>query len=66
MLKASPYLAVLAKQLKNSRGRTEEVGPNYQSRTVAVSVALQKIATGAETPQAAMAEAQASAKSSDQ
>ncbi len=63
VLKASPYLQVLADQLKNSRGRTEEVGPNYASRTVAVSAALQKIATGAATPAEAMAAAQAAAVS---
>lgn len=65
VLKASPYLEVLSQQLKNSRGRTEEVGPNYQSRSVAVSAALQKIATGAATAQDAMAAAQAAAVSGD-
>lgn len=62
VLKDSPYLSVLAEQLKNSRGRTEEVGPNYQSRTVAVSAALQQIATGAATPAEAMATAQKAAE----
>lgn len=63
VLKDAPYLKVLQEQLKTSRGRTEEVGPKYQSRTVAVSAALQQIATGAATPQEAMATAQKAAGS---
>ncbi len=65
VLKASPYLQVLADQLKNSRGRTEEVGANYQSRTVAISAALQQIATGSATAKEAMATAQSAAESGD-
>ncbi|WP_061963148.1 ABC transporter substrate-binding protein [Demequina aurantiaca] len=65
VLESAPHLEVLAEQLKNSRGRTEEVGANYQSRTVALSAALQQIATGAESPEDAMAAAQSSAASGD-
>ncbi|WP_172582674.1 extracellular solute-binding protein [Subtercola boreus] len=65
VLKATPYLQVLSDQLADSRGRTEEVGPNYQSRTVAVSTALQQIATGAATPEEAMKTAQTSAAAAD-
>jgi multiple sugar transport system substrate-binding protein len=65
VLKASPYLQVLSEQLANSRGRTEEVGPNYQSRTVAISAALQQIATGAATPAEAMKTAQTAAAAGD-
>ncbi|RMB60229.1 sugar ABC transporter substrate-binding protein [Tessaracoccus antarcticus] len=60
-LRESPFLTVLSEQLKTSRGRTEEVGADYQSRTLAISTALQKIATGDATAQDAMTEAQASA-----
>lgn len=62
VLADAPYLKTLAEQLKTSRGRTEEVGPNYQSRSVAVSTALQQIATGAATPEQAMTTAQTAAE----
>ncbi len=65
VLQAAPYLQVLAEQLAHSRGRTEEVGPNYQSRSLAISTALQQIATGAATPAEAMKTAQTTAKAGD-
>lgn len=61
VLKDAPYLKTLQEQLKTSRGRTEEVGPGYTSRSVAVSAALQQIATGAASAQDAMATAQKAA-----
>lgn len=63
VLKEAPYLKTLQEQLKTSRGRTEEVGPGYTSRSVAVSAALQQIATGAASAQDAMATAQKAAAS---
>lgn len=57
VLAKAPELAVLAEQLKGSRGRTEEVGADYATYTTAIGSALQKIATGVMTPQEAMQEA---------
>lgn len=52
VLKADPYLKVLATMLQTSRSRTAEVGPNYPAYSTAVGSALQKIATGTPAQQA--------------
>ena len=62
VLKDQPWLQTLADQLKNSRGRTTEVGAAYADYTVAISTALQKIASGSESAEDAMKAAAASVK----
>lgn len=61
-LEKLPYLQVFADELKNSRSRTEEVGADYPKVSAAISTALQKIAQGSESAEAAMTQAAESVK----
>jgi multiple sugar transport system substrate-binding protein len=60
-LAANPTLQVMADQLAHARARTDQVGPKYAAYTTAMSTALQQVASGSKSAQAALAAAQIAA-----